>query len=46
MDIQDPVAEDTLQKAGEIVDAIKKGGEKALVEYGVRFGDLKSESGV
>lgn len=40
----DPVDDDTLQKAGVIVDAIKNGGEKALIEYGVRFGDLQKAS--
>uniref|UniRef100_A0A7S3YRN5 Imidazoleglycerol-phosphate dehydratase n=1 Tax=Lotharella globosa TaxID=91324 RepID=A0A7S3YRN5_9EUKA len=37
-DVVDP---NVRTKAGVIVEGVKKGGEKALIDYAVRFGDLK-----
>ena len=34
------VTSDTLQVAAAILEDVKKGGEKALLEYAVRFKDI------
>ena len=37
----EPVDEKTREQCDGIVKAVKEGGEAALLEYAVRFGDLK-----
>lgn len=44
VDRAEPVDEETLAKAGAILADVRKKGEAGLIEYAVRFGDLKSPS--
>jgi len=39
--IIDPVDDKTRAQSGEIVNSVRDGGEKALIEVSIKFGDLE-----